>query len=39
MPFRVFGPAISIPAKLSKHAAKFSKERFRKEFSQFVTPR
>ncbi len=31
-----FRPADYDPAKLSRHASKFSKERFRKEFSRFV---
>jgi len=34
-----FRPRDFNPAKLSKHAARFSKERFRKEFSQFVDAR
>ncbi|MDO8735471.1 MAG: glycosyltransferase [Thermoleophilia bacterium] len=34
-----FRPGDFNPAKLSRHAARFSKERFRKEFSQFVDAR
>ncbi|MHB8793797.1 MAG: glycosyltransferase [Thermoleophilia bacterium] len=34
-----FKPRDFDPAKLSKHAAKFSKERFKKEFTEFVAAR
>lgn len=34
-----FRPKDFDPAKLSKHAAKFSKERFKKEFTEFVAAR